>query len=445
MNPPHHLDTVTFFQLVAEYRPLSLVNSSLAAPGSLTDSAYLRLAREIAKELRMDLGRDERDHSILETIQWIHLHITLQYSSFVIGKSDIGHDWSVGIQTATDRLQASLNSGDIPPDALWLAMSLVNTIQAIKCRVEIVKYWKDLDSLRAIIHRHAEECTGFRAKGFAVLQEAYLPDKWRADATMSLFDTGIHRNHLSIKQSAMFFAVMTSTYSRERPAFDSSEITQIGDHIVSHLKGPPSLDQAHAFMAEFGATTADELEKQLTDYLNLYADARLGDVPFTPPTKTAASEILHTCYQLVQQNAARLKGWGGLHDRVDTHIVVIRECARQLEVMSTNDEIMKPTANLVRDLGNILSRWTKRLAEDAASQVCQHYLELGSSEQSGSSVDASLSAGAEATPSNEVHSQAVLPLGTWAQDFFAEWQTWPQPEDIDFSQFIDFDYDPTAQ
>lgn len=445
MNPPHHPDTVTFFQLVAEYRPLSLVNSSLAAPGSLTDSAYLRLAREIAKDLRMNLVRDERDYSILETLQWIHLHITLQYSSFVIGKSDISRDWSAAVQTATDRLHASFNSGDIPPDALWLAMSLLNTIQAIKCRVEIVKYWKDLDSLRAIMHRHAEESTGFRAKGFAILQEAYLPDRCRADAIISLFDAEIHRNHLSIKQSAMFFAVMTSTYSRERPAFDSAEITQIGDHIVSHLKAPSSLDQAHGFMAEFGATTADELEKQLTDYLNLYADVRLGGVPFSPPTKTAASEILHTCYQLVQQNAARLKGWGGLHDRVDTHVVVIRECARQLEVEAADDGIMKPTANLVRDLGNILSRWTKRLAEDAASQRYQRCLEPGSSTQSGSSVDASRSAGVGATQSNESSNQAAPPSGTWAQDFFAEWQTWPQPEDIDFSQFIDFDYDPTAR
>jgi hypothetical protein len=324
-------------------------------------------------------------------------------------------------------------------------MSLLNTMKAIRCRVEIVKYWKDLDSLRAIIHRHAEESTGFRAKGFAILQEAYSPDKWRADTIISLSDAEIHRNHLSIKQSAMFFAVMTSTYSRERPAFDNAEITQIGDHIVSHLKAPPSLDQAHGFMAEFGASTADELEKQLTDYLNLYAEVRLGDVPFSPPTKTAASDILHTCYQLVQQNAARLKGWGGLHDRADTHIVIIRECARQLEVKAADEGIMKPTANLVRNLGDILSHWKKRLAEDAASQNHQRCLEPSSSDQSGFSVDASRSAGAEATPSNEVHSPAVPPLGTWAQDFFAEWQTWPQPEDIDFSQFIDFDYDPTAQ
>jgi hypothetical protein len=54
IKPPAHRDTVTFFQLLAEYRPLALVSSPIAAISALADSSYLTLAVKVAKEIGLD-------------------------------------------------------------------------------------------------------------------------------------------------------------------------------------------------------------------------------------------------------------------------------------------------------------------------------------------------------------------------------------------------------
>jgi hypothetical protein len=40
------------------------------------------------------------------------------------------------------------------------------------------------------------------------------------------------------------------------------------------------------------------------------------------------------------------------------------------------------------------------------------------------------------------NSETAQRLDISANNIFATWEMWPQSEDIDFSQFIDFDYDP---
>ena len=243
-----------------------------------------------------------------------------------------------------------------------------------------------------------------------------------------------------VKQSAMLFAVMAATYLRERAQFDPSEITQLGEHIINHLKIPLDMDQVHAFMAEFGATTVDELEKQLRDLAEL-CDLRLDDVTYVPPIKTAASEVLHTAYLLVQQNAARLKGWGGLHDRVDTHITVMDECANRLDTLASQEgaegRICSATASLVRDLKGILAEWRKRLSSPMAAESEEATSAGPSTTSASQSIDPpSPTSPSISRPRDTVPNQ---PAGSWATDMFATWEMWPQPEEIDFSQFVDFD------
>jgi hypothetical protein len=206
------------------------------------------------------------------------------------------------------------------------------------------------------------------------------------------------------------------------------------------------MNQVHAFMAEFGANTADELEKQLRDFTEL-CNLRLEDVTYVPPTKTAASEVLHTSYLLVQQNAARLKGWGGLHDRVDDHIIVMHECANRLDTLASQEgaegEIYPATASLIRDLKGILADWKRRVSgptaieSEAGTSACPLTTSTSQSNDPPSAVPLSIP-----PPSETVYD---LPSGSWATDMFATWEMWPQPEEVDFSQFVDFDYDPTAQ
>jgi hypothetical protein len=66
-------------------------------------------------------------------------------------------------------------------------------------------------------------------------------DRTQVSVLTSLLDAELHKSHLLVKQSAMFFAVMAASYLREQAQFDPSEITQLGDHVVDHLKPQSSL------------------------------------------------------------------------------------------------------------------------------------------------------------------------------------------------------------
>ena len=225
--------------------------------------------------------------------------------------------------------------------------------------------WRDLEGLRNIVQSHQSTC--------GELRQAYLAygDTNQSLVLTAVLDAELHKHHLMVKQSAMLFAVMAASYLREHAQFEPSEITQVGEHIINHLKIPLDVNQVHAFMAEFGSSTADELEKHLRDFAEL-CDLRLDDVVYVPPTKTAASEVLHTAYLLVQQNAARLKGWGGLHDRIDTHIAVVNECANRLDALAGREgaerSICSAAASLVRDLKGILVEWNRRISEPIANE-----------------------------------------------------------------------------
>jgi len=448
IKPPAHRDTVTFFQLLAEYRPLALVSSPIAAVSALADSSYLTFAVKIAKEIELDQSWNyiDNENSLLETLQWLHLFLTQGYSSFVMGKSDIRRDWLAEVRPMINTLDSLVRSGGIPTKALHLTINGLLVVRSAEARHQMVLSWRDLDRLRAIVQSHRSASGELRHSFKEILCGNDDRNGNQVYVLTTMLDAELHQHRLTVKQSAMLFAVMAATYLRERAQFDPSEITQLGEHIINQLKVPLDMNQVHAFMAEFGATTVDELEKQLRDLAEL-GDLRLEDVTYVPQIKTAASEVLHTAYLLVQQNAARLKGWGGLHDRVDTHITVMVECANRLDVLASQEGaeggICSATASLVRDLKGILAEWRKRLSSPMAIES-EEAISAGPSTTSASqSIDPpSPTSPSIPRPRDTVPNQ---PAGSWATDMFATWELWPQPEEIDCSQFIDFDYDPSAE
>jgi len=460
IHPTTHRDTVTFFQLLAEYRPLALVDSPIAAIASLTDSSYLSLARRAAIEIGLDQSwstiddpNSDSEDGILETLQWLHLSMTYDYSSIILGKSDMRHDPLARFRPIIETLEKILERNAIPRPALYMTVHLLITLKSTQARHRMVLCWRDLGGLGAIVRRYESESA--KLQGLLVANLRSLPDPKMecSDVIEMLINAESHKHRLLVKQSAMFFAVMAASHFREQATFDPSEVTQLGDRVIDHLKMPRQLNQVHAFMAEFGAGTADELEKQLTDSITLLEDCRLDGFPYSPPIKTAASEVLHTAYLLVQQNAARLKGWGGLHERVDTHIIVLGECANKLDHLATQEGekrptgagICKSTAMLVRDLQGILSDWKKRLSQTPQCSVVD--TPAASSSSSRSTALDPVSDHMTTESHLGTSSGLLLPSapGAWATEMFATWEMWPQPESIDFSQFIDFDFEPTIQ
>ncbi|GME50993.1 hypothetical protein GTA08_BOTSDO02017 [Neofusicoccum parvum] len=152
----------------------------------------------------------------------------------------------------------------------------------------------------------------------------------------------IHNRHADIVGTVMFYGVMSGAHSAANQDINPEKAVQISEHIVRRLKEHDGSDPARPpiriFLEKFGASRMDDLERSLTGFIGLAADARLAGVPFAGPARHLSAEVLFRCKDVVENNAARLKGWGAMHDRVDTQLILFQECARRLEAMQREDD-----------------------------------------------------------------------------------------------------------
>ncbi|KAH7057100.1 hypothetical protein B0J12DRAFT_653428 [Macrophomina phaseolina] len=83
------------------------------------------------------------------------------------------------------------------------------------------------------------------------------------------------------------------------------------------------------------------------------------------PVRQLAAEMLFRCKDVVENTAARLKGWGALHEHVDTQLVLFQECAGRLEGM----EVGAASARLTGSLHQIIVGRKRSVAEKERRQV----------------------------------------------------------------------------
>lgn len=526
-NPPIHHDTVTALQLLAEYRPLALVTSPLAIHGSLTDGIYLSTAKRIAKRLGLDVfdisSLASGSTSPLDCLQWIHILTTSNYANFTMCRDDYRPVWREEFKPCIEVLEVLLTMGEVPHIAYWLTFSFLIDIELVDAQVAIIQCWRDLQALERVVLDHQAACIRRQDECKAILAALEPTFHDIRDAISFLVDSTIHNAHLSIIMAASFHAVMAAVHIREQPRFIPEEVTELNNHITTQLQTPPKPNDIHTFLAKVSEGVADDLNKQLTNFIAL-CDISVHGVSFQPSIKAMAGEGLYAAYHLVQQNAARLKGWGAMRDQVDDDITVMLEASCRLEKLTSGSveegDLMAGAALLMKELYSVLSTWRKRLAEQSRAipsstasafqvsnpndMVCpavQHttgpWDDCGSEGQpfnfastSSSSINpntplppdgglaftladsigvhkavpaamdpASLAThlpnstgNTTATQPSQGGSIEELDFSSWGSsgpsfpdDFFASWHMWPQPDEMDFSQFVDFDYDPTGE
>jgi hypothetical protein len=133
--------------------------------------------------------------------------------------------------------------------------------------------------------------------------------------------------------------------------------------LTSHTEDDPNRPSHRKFLEVHGHNRIDEQELDLANFVSAAESLTLNGIPFNGPIHTIASLILFAAKDITEQQASRLKGWRGLHDRIDVQMILFQECARRLEGMSASAGtpeslskgcILTSTAKLIRSLHKIL-------------------------------------------------------------------------------------------
>lgn len=180
-----------------------------------------------------------------------------------------------------------------------------------------------------------------------------------------------------------------------------------------------------AFLTKYGDARFARLERWLRDYISMARNLRLEGIPYYPPAVPTASNVLFICREMVENNATRLKGWGGLHPNVDVHILLFQDVAKSLLSMSPGHKAQREAvtkgctfaagAKLIASLEAILAKWRKSVAEKESKDTA--------------------AANAKETemprPNHYVQDEGSSELDNWAQ--------WPQAQDMDFATLFEED------
>ncbi|GAB7360716.1 hypothetical protein MBLNU230_g0593t1 [Neophaeotheca triangularis] len=223
--------------------------------------------------------------------------------------------------------------------------------------------------------------------------------------------------------------------SRLKPQAHATDIEpkdalQVSEQIISSLKDlriGRTFDLAN-FLARLGGPRDERLLRNLSLFIHAADTLKLEGVTYAPQPREEALATLYWCRILVENNAARMKGWGGLHPDVDKQLELMAGCARRLEIMATpmggslqaafeKGCLYAACAKLIRCLHRIVLGWqgvvnSSTRGEDGASREG----ELG--------VDAGLKG---------LDADADVDFGGFDFDeLFAQWSSWPQSESADF-------------
>ncbi|KXT11869.1 hypothetical protein AC579_4178 [Pseudocercospora musae] len=317
-----------------------------------------------------------------------------------------------------------LEDARVPYHLHFAIHSLLCQARQLESLLAIKAVWRDLPALERILEGHKEACEAQKARLGSFQQASELGHDY-AVAISQLIDAQLHGSHCFVSGAALFFCVMggnakaqaANARGNAEDIVDAEQAMQVSDTIIERFAEPTrdqyAGDPHTAFLAKH-----DDLELALANFLAAADGLMIQGVPYLPPTRPVVCGILATCKDIMEGNAARMKGWGGLHDKVHMQMFLIRNCAETFERLrvikgeNSNQAVMRgclwaSTARVLRSFHGLLAKWHKWCA-------------LGKAVPSPDTLVDSTSAG----PAEADRLDDFFP-----EDFFFDWDLWLRQND----------------
>ena len=310
--------------LAANYRPLAFTSSQLAAANALKAVPYTVLAKQIATELGYSSAGSRlaealqsfgvQDEELLpllyECLHWIRLSMS------GISLESVFRPQSMD-ETTFQCLEALNNTallGRMPVDILLAQTTTACWVHMLMTYKDLSDNWQDLKHLGEAIGSHREWCERERDVLDASLASC-AASKDKRNAISHIAEGELHLAHVGVAGAAMFFAVMYGAFAaNNQKSVQPDQAIEVSDHIIkqllAHNEEDPTRPSHRKFLEEHGHDRMDKLEAVLSNFITAVDTLTINGIPYVASTRTTTSFILSTCKDIVEGEAARLKGWG---------------------------------------------------------------------------------------------------------------------------------------
>lgn len=395
LNLPIHRHTLSSLLIMFHYKPCLLAHKQKAAVNTIKSDLLPALARRVAEKLRLSIAAkqlegllqrsppldvEECETLFMDALQWCQVLIDDQLTSGVVDKT------LSAVQELIDCLEPILTIAreasrhlELSGTLVYQLYSAVNLYSQIKDLLEAKKAWRSLEALSDIIDKNhlliLQQKSDIQYALDAIkenenVQKGQIEE---AVAAAAMLDGEMGFAEASISGSAMFYAIMArlKQTSEAEEGIEPQEAVQVSDQIIDALKElriGKALD-LHNFLARHGPPRDKAVLKLLSTFCQTAETVQLRGVPFLPPPRQFPFLTLFYCRVLVEDHAARIKGWGGLGPTVDPHLEVFQRCAEKIEAMSAAPAkrsvngafahgcLYAASAKLIRLLHKRLSGW----------------------------------------------------------------------------------------
>lgn len=447
-------ETVLALALTAEYRPLAFTSNQASAASALKAVPYIVLGKSIAMELKYQsagsrlsqaltarpIGDNTVDVNtlIFECLHWARLNMREDPRG---GTFD---DWVKPIdETALEclsALQVAAESGRLPNEMILPYCLLSCRMQMLESLRSMTKHWRDLCHIEEVMQSHKAGME--KQQHLLVRLFSQQDDLGELSSVIShLMDMENHLSCTLVVGAALFYAIMNGAFAQgQQGNLQPEQALQVSDNIINQLLAydgqDPERPPHRRFLERYGTSRMDDVERCLTNFITAADTLKLQGIPYIPPTRQTIESMVLICKDIVENNAARLKGWGGLHERVDVQMLLLGECARRSEGLSSEGSdgkafergcVLSAAAKLIRSLVGILRRFGRCAAAAARTGSVMGDAPDPATEVVGSGV---AECSEETRAAGEVEEWDSLTL----DDVLLDWDSWIQS---DASEFLD--------
>ena len=446
-------ETVLALALTAEYHPLALTSNQASAASGLKAVPYVVLGKSIAVELKYQsvgsrlsqaltahpIGDNTVDVNTLmfECLHWARLNMREDPRG---GAFD---DWVKPIdETALEclsALQMAAELGRLSKEMILPYCLLSCRMQMLESLRDMTKHWRDLGHIEEVMQSHRADVEKQQYSLVQLLSQQ--DDIGELSSVIShLVEMERHLSCTLVIGASLFYAIMNGAFAQSQEgSLQPEQALQVSDSIINQLLAHDGQDPEHPphrrFLERYGTSRMNALERCLTNFITAADTLKLQAIPYIPPTRQTIESMVLICKDIVENNAARLKGWGGLHERVDVQMILLGECARRLEGLSSGGGdgkafergcVLSAAAELIRSFVGILRRFVKCAAGErtgsATGEEPRHAHEAFGFGPAGRPNEAVVADGA----------------GEWdsmtLDDLLLDWDSWIQ---FDASEFLD--------
>ncbi|PPJ60424.1 hypothetical protein CBER1_07332 [Cercospora berteroae] len=435
---PSSKSAILAIHLILEYQPSLTAMDRTIVTKSVANPTLRIIIYEIARKLRLEAAADDVELLLREGVPigaeqlndlLLWFRVCLAQCTDTLAEDQNDALAMNNVTKVSSRASLLLTSGSVPLTAYHAICVARIRARELSALLGMGAHPRTLTSLEETVLTHRHACEKDREHLQNTVRGSRESNTELSLATVQLINARLHRSCCSIAGAAMFFVIMDGSHTPTNdasatapPVVTTQHALETSDQIIDRLAGKTRIQQMNdlrtMFLITYGERRMEDLEMLLVNFVAT-ADLCIDGVPCVPPQRDSVCHVLFTCKDIMEENAARMKGWGGLHDRAAVQFMLMQNCANLLRNISRRERPGLETLRAARE--GCLWAGTARLLESLVKLLAQWrtWNALGSA-----LVERPTGRNGRNAESSRRGDEDVLAVDMMPEDLFFDWELW---------------------